>query len=65
MKNKIKKFMLANFRNHLDDSNCLVMTSLAEEAAREFENEGNFLDESFEIAFDVQEILRRKNLINA
>lgn len=67
MKRNIKYFMLDNFHEHLDDSGCLNMTSLAEDAATEFgDNDANedIPERYFETAFAVQEQLRREGLIN-
>lgn len=67
MKAKITNFMLANWKDHLDDANCLNMTALAEDALEQFgEHYGDELEqeEYFELAFQVSEKLRNQGLIN-
>jgi hypothetical protein len=65
---QIKKFMLAHWEDHLDDSGCLNMTSLAEDAAIELNDsraEEDIPEEYFEIALAVQEALRKAGHVNS
>lgn len=62
----IKGFMFGHFNEHLDDANCLNMTSLAEDAAAALGDDDDETPEVyFELAFEVQSTLRRQGRINS
>ena len=67
-KAEIKKFMFANWEDHLDDANCLNKTDLAEDAATHFGDnteDDEIAEEYFEIAAEVDERLQKDGLVNS
>lgn len=65
-KEMIEDYMWNNYREHLDGSNCLVMTLLAEDAYNALDPEAglDIPDIYFDVAIELQDDLIRRGLIN-
>jgi|SRR5215510_4457415 len=65
---RIKNFMFAHYSEHLDDSNCLNTTALAEDTATNYgdnREDEDIPEEYFELAFEVEQQLLRDGHVNA